>query len=75
MVTFKLKNNLFYSIEKIKKNTYVLKSNFNLLSQVNGLNDLLENENFTFLICEYELNLFDINENKLKEFINGCTLV
>ena len=75
IVTFKLKNNMFYELKKVKENTYILKSNFNLLSQVNGLSNLLENENFTFLIDSYELTLFESNKNKLKQFIDGCTLV
>ena len=70
----KLKNNLFYSVEKINKNVYVLKSNFNLNTQVNGLHDYLTANKFDFLISDYELTLFT-NKNKLKEFINGCTLM
>lgn len=71
----KIENNLFYELKKVKENTYMLKSTFNLSTQVNGLIDLLENENFTFLLDAYELTLFEKNENKLKNFINGCTLV
>ena len=72
----KLNNNLFKSVEQLyNENVYVLKSDYNLLSQVNGLIDLLENENFTFQIDNYELTLFEPNKNKLKEFIDGCTLL
>lgn len=75
IITFKLKNNMFYELKKVKKNTYILKSNFNLLKQVNGLTDLLESNNFNFLIGDYELILLESDKNKLKDFIDGCTLV
>ena len=71
----KLKNNLFCSVEQLcNKNVYVLKSIYNL-NQVNGLTDLLENENFNFQIGNYEVTLFEPDINKLKQFIDGCTLM
>lgn len=75
IITYKLRNNMFYEIKKVKENTYILKSNYNLLTQVNGLIDLLESNNFNFLIGDYDLTLLENDKTKIKNFIDGCTLV